>query len=153
MAKRPDLVIGVSSATDPVKAKEMERLGLKVVLVSVGNLNEIMNSMKSIAGLLGNEEAGKKLVVKINAQVLEVKKRVEPAPRRPVLLLVGIRPLIAVGGKNFIDELITLAGGANIAGPTNTWWPRRLESSLRRVWDLNGKRRRNAGQISSPFPR
>ena len=27
-AKRPDFVIGVSSATDPVKAREMERLGL-----------------------------------------------------------------------------------------------------------------------------
>ena len=26
-AKRPDFVIGVSSATDPVKAREMERLG------------------------------------------------------------------------------------------------------------------------------
>jgi iron complex transport system substrate-binding protein len=122
MAKRPDLVIGVSGATDLQKTKELERLGLKVVLVSAANLNEIMNSMKSIAGLLGNEAAGKRLVMKINAQVSEVKKRVEPASRRPVLLLVGIRPLIAVGGKNFIDELITLAGGTNIAGNAGQPW-------------------------------
>jgi iron complex transport system substrate-binding protein len=122
MAKTPDVVIGVAGATDPQKAKEMQRLGLKVVLVSVANLNEIMRSMESIAGLLGNEEAGKNLIVKINAQVLEVKKRVEAAPRRPVLLLVGIRPLIAVGGKNFIDELITLAGGTNIAGSAAQPW-------------------------------
>jgi len=122
MAKRPDLVIGVSGATDLQKTKELERLGLKVVLVSAANLNEITNSMKSIAGLLGNEAAGKRLVMKINAQVSEVKKRVEPAPRRPVLLLVGIRPLIAVGGKNFIDELITLAGGTNIAGYAGQPW-------------------------------
>src|SRR3989449_4601382 len=39
-----------------------------------------------------------------------------------VLLLVGVRPLIAVGGKNFIDELITLAGGTNIAGNAGQPW-------------------------------
>ena len=59
MAKRPDVVIGVSGATDLQKVKEMERLGLKVALVSAANLNEILRSMKSIAGLLGNEAAGK----------------------------------------------------------------------------------------------
>jgi iron complex transport system substrate-binding protein len=35
---------------------------------------------------------------------------------------VGLRPLIAVGGKNFIDELITLAGGKNIAGDAAQPW-------------------------------
>jgi iron complex transport system substrate-binding protein len=122
MAKRPDLVIGISGATDPQKSKELKRLGVNLVLVSVSNLNEIVGSMKYVASLLGNQEAGKKLVTKIESQVLEVKKRVEPAPRRPVLLLVGIRPLIAVGGKNFIDELITLAGGVNIAGSASQPW-------------------------------
>jgi iron complex transport system substrate-binding protein len=39
-----------------------------------------------------------------------------------VLLLVGFRPLIAVGRKNFIDELITLAGGENIAGGASQPW-------------------------------
>jgi iron complex transport system substrate-binding protein len=122
MAKHPDLVIGVAGATDPQKATEMKRLGLKVVLVPVHNLSEILNSIKSIAVLLGNEEAGNKLVMKINAQVLDVRNRVEQAPRRPVLLMVGIRPLIAAGGKNFIDELITLAGGTNIAGDAAQPW-------------------------------
>jgi len=42
VAKRPDLVIGVAGVTDPVKAREMERLGLKVVLVSVSNLSDIL---------------------------------------------------------------------------------------------------------------
>jgi iron complex transport system substrate-binding protein len=122
MAKKPDLVIGVSGATDPQKANEMKRLGLKVVLLSLSSLREILNSMKSIAGLLGSEDAGTKLVSKITAQVEEVEKRVRPAPARRVLLLVGVRPLIAVGGKNFIDELVTLAGGINIAGGAGQPW-------------------------------
>jgi iron complex transport system substrate-binding protein len=121
-AKRPGLVIGVSSATDPAKAREMERLGLKVSLISLASVNDILNSIKSIARLLGSPQAGEKLVRKITLQMDQVKERVAPAPRRSTLLLVGIRPLIAVGGENFIDELITLAGGRNIAGAAAQPW-------------------------------
>jgi iron complex transport system substrate-binding protein len=122
VAKRPDLVIGVSSATDPVKAKEMERLGLKVSLISLASVNDILNSIKSVARLLGSPEAGERLVHKITLQFDEVKRRVAPAPRRSTLLAVGLRPLVVVGGKNFIDELITLAGGENIAGKAAQPW-------------------------------
>lgn len=122
VAKRPDLVIGVSSATDPVTAREMERLGLKVTLISLASVSDILSSIKNIARSLGNPEAGEKLVRKINRQFEEVKKRVASAPRRTTLLAVGLRPLVAVGGKNFIDELITLAGGDNIAGSAAQPW-------------------------------
>jgi len=122
VAKQPDLVIGVSSATDPVKAREMQRLGLKVTLISLVSINDILSSIKTVARLLGNPEAGEKLVRKITGQFDEVKKRIAPAPRRSTLLAVGVRPLVAVGGKNFIDELITLAGGENIAGNAAQPW-------------------------------
>ena len=38
IARRPDLVIGVKSATDPMKTREMERLGFKVTLVSLASV-------------------------------------------------------------------------------------------------------------------
>jgi iron complex transport system substrate-binding protein len=122
VAQRPDLVIGVNDSSHPVKAREMERLGIKVALIAVTNVNEILNSIKSVARLLGSPEAGERLVQKITLQFDEVKKRVTPAPRRATLLVVGLRPLVAVGGKNFIDELITLAGGENIAGNAAQPW-------------------------------
>jgi iron complex transport system substrate-binding protein len=122
VAKRPDLVIGVSSATDPVKAREMERLALKVTLISLASVGDILNSIKNIARMLGNPQAGDELVRKITRQFDAVKRRVAGAPRRATLLAVGLRPLVAVGGKNFIDELITLAGGENIAGNAGQPW-------------------------------
>jgi iron complex transport system substrate-binding protein len=120
--KRPDLVIGVDGATDPAKAREMERLGLKVVLLPLKNLEDILKSARAIGGMIGDPGAGKELAAKISVQVDEVKKRVMRAPQRKVLLIVGYQPLIAVGGRNFIDELITLAGGANITGSAVQPW-------------------------------
>ena len=122
VAKRPDFVIGVSDATDPVKAKELDRLGFKVTLISLASVSDILSSIKSIARLLGSPEAGQRLAHKITRQIDEVKKRVALAPRRSTLLAVGLRPLVAVGGKNYIDELITLAGGENIAGNATQPW-------------------------------
>jgi iron complex transport system substrate-binding protein len=121
-AKRPDLVIGVAGATDPAKAREMERLGLKIALVSLSTVSEILSSFKRIAALLGDAEAGERLARKLTLQFDKVTNRVAHTPRRSTLMVVGLRPLVAVGGKNFLDELITLAGGANIAGNAPQPW-------------------------------
>jgi len=122
LAKRPDLVLGVRGATDPTGAREMERLGLRVRLISLASVSDILSSIKSIARWLGNTGPGEGLAQAITFRIDQVKRRVAPAPRRSVLLAVGLRPLIAVGGKNFIDELITLAGGENIArGAAQPW--------------------------------
>lgn len=121
-AKQPDLVIGVTGATDPARAREIERLGIKITLVSVSSVSEILSSFKHIAALLGDPDAGATLVEKIRAQFDKVKRRIAAAPRRSTLLAVGLRPLVAVGGKNFLDELITLAGGENIAGNASQPW-------------------------------
>ncbi len=122
VAKRPDLVLGVSSVTDPVKAEEMERLRLNVNLISLANVSEILASIRTIARLLGSPATGETLVRKITGQIARVKRRVAAMPRRSTLLVVGLRPLVAVGGKNFIDELIGFAGGENIAGSAAQPW-------------------------------
>jgi iron complex transport system substrate-binding protein len=121
-ARHPDLVIGVIGATDPARAQEIERLGIKIALVSVTSITEILNSFRRIATLLGNPDAGASLVEKITAQFNAVKRHIAPAARRSTLLTVGLRPLVAVGGKNFLDELITLAGGENISGNASQPW-------------------------------
>lgn len=123
LAKQPDLVIGVPEGANQELVKRMERLGLRVLLVSVTSLNDILSSIKLIASVAAREEAGKELVLKIQTQIEHVKKRIQGAQRRRVLLLVGLRPLVAVGKGTFIDELITLAGGENIAAAAPHPWP------------------------------
>src|SRR5207244_12609764 len=54
--------------------------------------------------------------------VIEVEGRMCRVPRLSALFAFGLRALVAVGGKNFIDELITLAGGVNIAGNAAQPW-------------------------------
>ena len=74
VAKRPDFVIGVSSATDPAKARELESLGFKVTLISLASLSDILSSIKDIARLLGRADVGEQLVDKINRQIDQTKE-------------------------------------------------------------------------------
>jgi iron complex transport system substrate-binding protein len=122
LALRPELVIGVKGATEPAKARELERLGMRVVLLSLSAVGEILDAFKRVAALLGNPAPGEMLAGKVAAQFARVRERVSGAPTRPTLFLVGLRPLVAVGGRNYIDELITFAGGKNIAGGAAQPW-------------------------------
>jgi iron complex transport system substrate-binding protein len=122
IAKKPDLVIGVADIIEPSKIAEMRRLGLKVTLIRAADLADILASIRTIGRLTGREDPAERLVARINSRIQEVKQKVSRVPRRAVLLVVGRRPLVAAGKKNFIDELITLAGGENIAGQVSRPW-------------------------------
>jgi len=52
-----------------------------------------------------------------------VRRTIAGANRRKVLLVVGHRPLVVAGRGTFIDELVTLARGENIAGSALSAWP------------------------------
>lgn len=121
-AKRPDLVIGVRGGIEPAKARELERLGLRLAQVRLSSIDDILRALETVARWLGNAAAGATAARAIARQVEQVKQRVAAAPRRSTLLIVGMRPLIAAGGNNFIDELIALAGGENIAGSALRPW-------------------------------
>jgi len=122
LAKQPDLVVGVRE-TDREKIKRMERMGLRVVVISVASLKETFRSIHSLAGIVGREEAGEKLLSQLQGQIDRIRARIAGAKRRRVLMLVGQRPMVAVGKGTFIDELLTLAGGENIAGAAPQPWP------------------------------
>ena len=71
----------------------------------------------------GREAQGEKLLADMNQRMAAVRKRLEGAPQRRVLMVVGQTPLIAVGSGIFLDELIRQAHGINIAASAKQPWP------------------------------
>ena len=100
-AQRPDLVIGVNDSNHPVKAREMERLGLKVALVSVNSVNDILNSIKSIAYMIGSPEAGDKLVRQNQAAIRRSAKARGAGATPPDSFSRGPSPSGRSGGAKF----------------------------------------------------
>ncbi|HWP59035.1 MAG TPA: cobalamin-binding protein [Candidatus Acidoferrales bacterium] len=123
VAQRPDLVIAVPERADREKLGILEQVGLKVLVLRVSNLSEVLGAIRALAQLTERREQGERLIRAIESEIHAVRRRIDGAVRRRVLMLVGTNPLVAVGPGSYVDELIRLAGGENVAGSAGVPWP------------------------------
>lgn len=123
VAQSPDVVIGVPPNSPEVMAA-LQRTGLRVIVVQVDTIAQVEEAIRTIAREADRVAAGEQLLVTMRQQMAAIQARLIDAPQRRVLMLVGQNPLIAVGNGIFLDELISLARGVNIASVTGQRWPR-----------------------------
>ena len=121
---QPDLVIGVPSPANHAPVESLEDLGLHVLIVDPEGVAATCAAIRRVADAVGVAAQGERLAKRIEANVARVEARLQDVPRPRVLMLVGLRPLVAVGAGSYQDELIRLAGGTNVAAETGEEWPR-----------------------------
>jgi len=123
LKKHPDLVFAVPSPENRSAVGTLRDLGVRVRVVRPGRLASVLEAIEVIATDLDREDAGRRLVFDIRHDVAAVRARLAGVQKRRVLMVVGRRPLIAVGGGTYQSELIEMAGGANIVGDSSEAWP------------------------------
>jgi len=122
IAKAPDLVIGVPP-NSPEAIAALRRVGLRVIIVQVDTIAQIEAAIRTIAEEAGKKGEGEQLLVAMHQKMSAIQSQLEGVKPRRVLMLVGQNPLIAVGRGIFLNELITMAHGVNIAAETGLPWP------------------------------
>jgi iron complex transport system substrate-binding protein len=95
-----------------------------VVIVEVDTIEQIRAAIRTIAREAGRAAQGDALLIEMDKRMTAIRTRLEGAPQRRVLMVVGQEPLIAVGSGIFLNELITQAHGINIAAEANQPWTR-----------------------------
>lgn len=123
IAKKPDVVIGVPP-NNPEAIATLQQLGIRVVIVEVDTIAQIRTAIRTIAHEAGRVEQGETLLRDMDKRIDEIRARLNGAPQRRVLMVVGQEPLIAVGSGIFLNELISQAQGVNIAAEANQPWVR-----------------------------
>jgi len=123
LALRPDLVIAVPSPGNREAVRAIERAGGRVLVVQDRTLADLRAAIRDIAAALGAPDTGERLVAEVEAGLDRVHARIAPLPMRRVLVVVGHRPLVAVGRGTLQDELLTMAGGVNVAADAGQVWP------------------------------
>src|SRR5439155_1569693 len=83
----------------------------------------IVSLAPSITEIVYALAAGERLVGDVTRRLEAVRARVADLPPRRVLMIVGHRPLVAVGRGTLQDELLTMAGGVNVAADAGQVWP------------------------------
>lgn len=133
---RPDLVV---VENNPIRLREkLEALGLRVLELRFTSVADIHRSIERLGQVARVPERAEALNRSIRSQLEEIRRRTAPLPKRSMLFLVGRSPnalegLIAVGRASYLNELIAVAGGANIFRDAPTAYPKvSLEEILAR---------------------
>jgi len=114
---RPDIVFATDLEQAPTVAK-LKTLKVNVQISSPTTMAELYDSILEIGPLTNHENQAEKLVSEMRTTVEEISKKtiLIPEKNKPrVFVEIGHSPLFTAGKGSFIDELITLAGGINIA--------------------------------------
>jgi iron complex transport system substrate-binding protein len=114
VSMRPDLVLAAGGIQAGLRSK-LENLGVQVYVVDPTTLDQTMVDLHNLGVLMGTSGMADALVAKMKADIKAVTDKVASLPKPTVFFEVYPKPLMTTGKGTFIDDLITLAGGANIA--------------------------------------
>lgn len=130
VALSPDLCIAIKDGNPRQAAERLTELGIPVYATNPVRLDSIIGTVEEIGGLLNATDRARRLVDDMKARVARVDRLVASTPARPaVFFQIGIAPIVSGGSDTFIDELITRAGGKNLAAG-KTVYPRFSEEDL-----------------------
>ncbi len=123
-ALRPDLIIGPRLSSSRREVRTLAAMGYPTMTVDDNTLVGIEQSIALIGARTGEQAAARRLLGAIRAHIEAVHVRLERSRPRTVVMLVGHQPMVAVGRGTFLDDLLSLAGGDNIADLSAQNWPR-----------------------------
>ena len=120
LSLRPDIIF----ATGLEQAQAVERLrktGLKVFVSDPKNVVEFFQSILQIGKLTNKEKEAETLAAGIEKRIDIIKAKAEKIPesrKLKVFIEIWHDPIMTAGPGSIVDELLTLAGGINIAYDT-----------------------------------
>jgi len=125
VALAPDLVLCTTDGNPREKVRALEEMGIPCFAVAPQDLASVFATIERVGVLLGAADRGR-------AEAAALRRRAERAraaapngretPR--VLFAVSTSPVIAAGAGTFMDELVRLSGGRNVAAGYAGRYPR-----------------------------
>jgi iron complex transport system substrate-binding protein len=123
VALNPDLVLTDGHSES---IKQLDSLGITYLVIDPKDIDGIYHDIEVLGRVTGVEGGAEKLIKDMQERVAQVMARVKGAPRPKVFYIIDAvtdpnNPWTA-GPGSFIDSLITMAGGENVAAKTTGAW-------------------------------
>lgn len=130
---RPDLVVTWPDPLGP-DLTTLERAGTEIYGPRTRTLADLFRTIDGLGRRMKRRTAADSLIRAIRSGLAGVRRSVRGRSRPRVLYLVWPSPPTVAGPGTFVDEVITIAGGANVFADAPAAWP---EVSLESVLDRN----------------
>jgi iron complex transport system substrate-binding protein len=117
---KPDIIFCTGLEQDSTVVA-LRRLGLNVFVSDPASMEELYVSIRDIAGRIGRVPEAERLIKAISEDLAHMEvlhKRVPAEKKMKVFVEIWHSPLMTAGKGSYLDELVRLAGGENIAYDT-----------------------------------
>jgi len=109
----PDLVLASKIQSDST-IPELESAGITAFAIDPNNLSSVLQSIEKVGKITGRDAEASELVRNMESRINSVSEKVNPLERKRVFYLLWHDPLQTAGAGTVQDEIIEIAGGANI---------------------------------------
>lgn len=120
---RPDLVLMSGSGNMESDFVRLTDLGLPVFVSHPRDLDGVLKSILDLGSLTGSRPRADSIVSGLRSEITRLRGLSAQKPRRTVLVLVSVRPIISAGPETFISEMIELCNAINVASNSTTAYP------------------------------
>lgn len=120
----PDLVLGTTMHEKHVA--DMEKLGLKVVLINATNIDGVMKDVELVGQITGQTQEAETVVSDMQEKVSGVQtalKDLADDKKVKVFYLMWDDPITTVGSNTLISDVLITAGGVNVAADAEQDYP------------------------------
>lgn len=131
LAEKPDIIFG-SRLSGKEQMEALHQAGFTVIILEAATFTQIYDSINLTAQITDSTAMGKKITREMQQKISELQKKVANRPTVKTFYLVDANGTWTAGKNTFIDELITLSGGENIAGEVSGWVEYSLETLLKK---------------------
>lgn len=122
IAQKPDIIFASSLSGKDKMESLQQSTGIPVAVLEAKNIQQIYESIELISKLTGTQDKGQQVIQEMQDKIDEISSKTKDLPKVKVFYLLDINGNWTAGKGSFIDELITLAGGENIAADAGAEW-------------------------------
>jgi len=115
IALRPDLVIQTADGDLKTFVSRLAGLGIPVYITNPRSIPDILNAILKIGEVTFSLPAAQDLVAAMRGKIRAVQDKVKGLPRPRVLHTLSVDPLVSSGKGTFVNDLISMSGGENVA--------------------------------------
>lgn len=131
----PDLVLAGGFLQEDLMAA-LEELGIPVASTEAAGVESIYDSIAMIGKLVGQETKAEELINNIHKDIEEIENKVMGKEKPKVFYLVWKDPIFTAGQGTYINEIIQIAGGQNVASEIEGWGQYSFEELLKQDPDI-----------------
>ncbi|MCK4245092.1 MAG: cobalamin-binding protein [Candidatus Omnitrophica bacterium] len=120
----PDLVFATNYVGQRQTVKTLKKLGIRVEVFEEKGIEGVFLKVKRIGEICGVPEEARRIIRKMQKRIEQIRAQTSSFNQLCVYVETGYNPLFTCGKGSFIDELIEIAGGENIAHNIDKPYPR-----------------------------